>query len=608
MKSIDELLNDYEEEFGGLPEEREPYASFLENQKWIRPRQESYILSAITLFSYIHGDRPIIGVDGEKRFINSVEDLLLLSIPSIIKNKGELYDAHYKISKKISLNMPTYRQLLHYIFNDPSIIKKLGKQANYDDDVGIGPEIPREDWPSVWGETYEKAYNTLKECVLGKIAVFDFKKDKGEEKFIKDFDDLYLLSSNLHHSKNIELSRAYRTIEDETRKWGSPNLIETLDRIFEETDVIAHLKGKANYHLNVKGFWSFELAYEIIMDTVLGKRPVIDRFTGGKVHINSKNDLTLLSNINIHAKDIEGNYLNPDLARAHYKIFKNEGNSIINKIFHEEKVIKHLGGVANREMDILIPNKKHENKDENQSHINNKPMETYIESPDLINRWIRYKEDGDETAKMELAEYYLDNLCINLCAKIWKDSYDDLQLFFPSPVDLIPYTYQALIKKIDEYDINRGISFIGFAYKRIKNAIIDGLREDKLFIREINGTRVQQAKIVYMDETVQDRGHKQNKYSFNGMDMLADTDHNDNLHLGEDMEILTNGLSKVQRMIIEGYLKGNKELQTRDELRNKGIVLQFSASMFSRHLKNAKEIISHNIKEVYNVNVNPTDF
>lgn len=97
--------------------------------------------------------------------------------------------------------------------------------------------------------------------------------------------------------------------------------------------------------------------------------------------------------------------------------------------------------------------------DPKQSHLNN------------MDKWRRWREDGQSAAKNELIEQYLPlveyvsgRLAIGLPKNVSKD-------------DLTSYGIMGLIDALDKFDYERGLQFETYASWRIRGAVIDGLRQ-----------------------------------------------------------------------------------------------------------------------------------
>ena len=97
-------------------------------------------------------------------------------------------------------------------------------------------------------------------------------------------------------------------------------------------------------------------------------------------------------------------------------------------------------------------------------------METNVKAVELRELWLRYKQDGDETARERLVVAY---------SPLVKFIAGRMASGLPSHVeesDLISYGLLGLIGAIERYDPAREIKFETFAVARIKGAIIDELR------------------------------------------------------------------------------------------------------------------------------------
>ncbi len=97
-------------------------------------------------------------------------------------------------------------------------------------------------------------------------------------------------------------------------------------------------------------------------------------------------------------------------------------------------------------------------------------METNVKAVELRELWLRYKQDGDETARERLVVAY---------SPLVKFIAGRMASGLPSHVeesDLISYGLLGLIGAIERYDLERGIKFETFAVARVKGAIIDELR------------------------------------------------------------------------------------------------------------------------------------
>ena len=97
-------------------------------------------------------------------------------------------------------------------------------------------------------------------------------------------------------------------------------------------------------------------------------------------------------------------------------------------------------------------------------------MEIEFKAVDADELWRRFKEDGDERACEQLVVVYsplVKYLAGRVGAKL------------PSHVgsaDLISYGLVGLIQAIERFDLSRGLKFRIFAASRIREAIIDELR------------------------------------------------------------------------------------------------------------------------------------
>jgi len=97
-------------------------------------------------------------------------------------------------------------------------------------------------------------------------------------------------------------------------------------------------------------------------------------------------------------------------------------------------------------------------------------METNVKAVELRELWLRYKQDGDETARERLVVAY---------SPLVKFIAGRMASGLPSHVeesDLISYGLLGLIGAIERYDPGREIKFETFAVARVKGAIIDELR------------------------------------------------------------------------------------------------------------------------------------
>jgi len=93
--------------------------------------------------------------------------------------------------------------------------------------------------------------------------------------------------------------------------------------------------------------------------------------------------------------------------------------------------------------------------------------------------WIRWKEEGQLSAKQaliekytNLVEYVANRLAVGLPKNVSKD-------------DLISYGIMGLIDAIEKFDHRRGLQFETYASWRIRGAIIDGLRQGDWVPRSI---------------------------------------------------------------------------------------------------------------------------
>lgn len=91
------------------------------------------------------------------------------------------------------------------------------------------------------------------------------------------------------------------------------------------------------------------------------------------------------------------------------------------------------------------------------------------------NLWKEYLLNKAPTVKEELIIYY-----IPLVQKIVKKMVCVLPAYMQQD-DLFSYGILGLLEAIDRYNPNLGIPFAGFAVKRIKGAIIDGIRREDWF-------------------------------------------------------------------------------------------------------------------------------
>jgi RNA polymerase sigma factor for flagellar operon FliA len=97
-------------------------------------------------------------------------------------------------------------------------------------------------------------------------------------------------------------------------------------------------------------------------------------------------------------------------------------------------------------------------------------METNVKAVELRELWLRYKEDGDESARERLVVAY---------SPLVKFIAGRMASGLPAHVeesDLISYGLLGLIGAIERYDPAREIKFETFAVARVKGAIIDELR------------------------------------------------------------------------------------------------------------------------------------
>ncbi|AMA74657.1 MULTISPECIES: FliA/WhiG family RNA polymerase sigma factor [Aneurinibacillus] len=96
-----------------------------------------------------------------------------------------------------------------------------------------------------------------------------------------------------------------------------------------------------------------------------------------------------------------------------------------------------------------------------------------------MNKWKRWREEGDRQAEIELIEEYLP--LVNYVA-------NRLSIGLPDIVDrddLISFGRLGLLDALKRFDYTRGLQFETYGMWRIRGAMIDGLRENDVLPRSI---------------------------------------------------------------------------------------------------------------------------
>jgi RNA polymerase sigma factor for flagellar operon FliA len=96
-----------------------------------------------------------------------------------------------------------------------------------------------------------------------------------------------------------------------------------------------------------------------------------------------------------------------------------------------------------------------------------------------IEKWKRWREEGDRQTEIELVEQYLP--LVNYVA-------NRLSIGLPDTVDkedLISFGRLGLLDALKKFDYTRGLQFETYGMWRIRGAMIDGLRENDVLPRSI---------------------------------------------------------------------------------------------------------------------------
>ena len=98
-------------------------------------------------------------------------------------------------------------------------------------------------------------------------------------------------------------------------------------------------------------------------------------------------------------------------------------------------------------------------------------MEDYMKSPEEKLDWELYKQNGDRDAHERLCQRYLKDVkrIVGRMSIYLGDGAIDRE-------DLVHAGVVGLINAIEHFDLNKGVGFIEFAFKRIRGAVYDELR------------------------------------------------------------------------------------------------------------------------------------
>jgi len=111
-------------------------------------------------------------------------------------------------------------------------------------------------------------------------------------------------------------------------------------------------------------------------------------------------------------------------------------------------------------------------------------------APEINLLWVQYSKKHDELSREKLLAHYsylvrlvLSRMKVNLITHLDKDDMESAGII-------------SLIQSLDRFDLNRGVKFETFAYRRIQGGILDYLRQIDYLSRS-SRERVKKYKLVY---------------------------------------------------------------------------------------------------------------